>query len=151
MYHQASCSAAHGTHSLSLPMRPLSCVISDLIFSLRASQEGTKLVPMDPAAISMSAESPPSAAPRSFAVALQVRHRDRQQQQRHVEPGAPDLFGSAAALHACTHEVLVCIGALSGSWCMLTVCCCAEGCDVQQLLWTEPSDTTQLGTRAWHV
>jgi hypothetical protein len=44
--------------------------MSDLIFSLRASQEGTKPVPMDPEAISMSVESPPNAAPSSLAVAL---------------------------------------------------------------------------------
>jgi len=77
------CMAAHTatTHSLSLLMRPLSCVMSDLIFSLRASQDGTKLVPMEPAAISMSAESPPSAAPSSFAVALHG-HRARQEGSR---------------------------------------------------------------------
>jgi hypothetical protein len=45
--------------------------MSVLTFSLCASQEGTKPVPMDPDAISMSEESPPNAAPRSFAVALQ--------------------------------------------------------------------------------
>lgn len=54
-------------------MRPLRLVMSDLIFSLRASQEGTKPVPMDPEAISMSVESPPNAAPSSLAVALLQR------------------------------------------------------------------------------
>lgn len=61
------------THSFSLLMRPLRLVMSDLIFSLRASQEGTKPVPMDPEAISMSVESPPNAAPSSLAVALLQR------------------------------------------------------------------------------
>lgn len=63
----------YSTHSLSLPMRPLRCVMSALIFSLRPSHEGTKLVPMTPEAISMSEESAPSAAPSSLAVALRQR------------------------------------------------------------------------------
>lgn len=65
-------------------MRPLSCVMSDFIFSLRASQEGTKLVPIEPDAISMSVESPPSAAPSSFAVAL---HHGTEQQTWHRDAG----------------------------------------------------------------
>lgn len=58
--------------------------MSDFIFSLRVSQEGTKLVPIEPDAISMSVESPPSAAPSSFAVAL---HHGTEQQTWHRDAG----------------------------------------------------------------
>jgi hypothetical protein len=70
--------------------------MSVLIFSLRANQDGTKLVPIDPDAISMSAPSPPSAAPRSLAVALQAGHSQHKQDSRTRHALRPRNAGSVA-------------------------------------------------------